>query len=310
MNTLNWRAITLDDLPALVKLADECDALDGGLDFVNEPQSLKERVFPTPHLAASLGAFSPDGQLAAVTTINLTGDEKEMRAVIIGQVKPAYRRQGLGKHLMQWSETQAQILFSAHRSAKQILRIATESLTEHAHHLYTAHGFQCIYEALVMRRDLRTPLPNCPFPAGITHTNWRRELGEQFFQAYQAAFRERPGFPNPTAEDWLTDYFENENINSEWSLLALAGDTPAGFIFGSVERPGSYIVQIGVVPPHRQRGLGAALMVESLKRMQTAGITVAQLEVNTNNPTASKLYEQLGFTTIGRRAKYEREFNL
>jgi mycothiol synthase len=305
---LNWRTITLTDLPALVNLADECDALDGGLTFVNESNSLKERVFPNSELAASIGAFTIDEQLAAVTTINLTGDEKEMRAIIIGQVKPAYRHQGLGKHLMGWSEVQAQNLFTTQRSAKQSLRIATESLTDHAHQLYTAHSFQCIYEALVMRRDLQMPLPNCPFPSGVTLTNWQRELGEQFFQAYHAAFRERPGFPNPAAQEWITGYFENENIKSEWSLLALDGETPAGFVFGSVERPGGYIVQIGVIPEYRGQGLGAALMMESLKRMQAAGITVAQLEVNVNNPSAISVYKQLGFTTIGRRGKYEREF--
>jgi ribosomal protein S18 acetylase RimI-like enzyme len=40
--------------------------------------------------------------------------------------------------------------------------------------------------------------------------------------------------------------------------------------------------------------------------MITAGETRAVLNVDINNPPAIAIYEQLGFTPIGRRARYER----
>ncbi|MCI0577665.1 MAG: hypothetical protein L0331_15875 [Chloroflexi bacterium] len=43
-----------------------------------------------------------------------------------------------------------------------------------------------------------------------------------------------------------------------------------------------------------------------MRRMQAAGAVSAQLTVNVNNPGAIVAYEQLGFETIGRRARYER----
>jgi len=306
---LNWRAVTVADLPALVNLANECHAVDRGLSFLNEPNNLKERVFPNAEPHASIGAFTTDKQLVAVNAINLTDDKEETRTTIIGQVKPNYRHKGLGTYLMQWSEEQVQNFFNARQSSKPfVIRLATEGLTDVAHRLYTAYGFECIDEQLVMQCDLRTSLPECPFPVGVTIANWQVEIAQQFFQAYHAAFRERPGFPNPSAEEWIAGYLENENLKSEWSLLTRVGESPAGFVFGSIERPGGYIVQIGVIPQYRKQGLGAALMIESLKRMQMAGITTAQLTVNVNNPEAIRSYERLGYTTVGRRAKYEREY--
>jgi ribosomal protein S18 acetylase RimI-like enzyme len=40
--------------------------------------------------------------------------------------------------------------------------------------------------------------------------------------------------------------------------------------------------------------------------MQAAGAVTARLEVHVNNPGAIQAYTDLGFVTIGRRARYER----
>jgi ribosomal protein S18 acetylase RimI-like enzyme len=43
-----------------------------------------------------------------------------------------------------------------------------------------------------------------------------------------------------------------------------------------------------------------------MRRMQAEGTVAALLTVHTNNPGAILAYSQLGFTTVGRRARYER----
>ena len=55
---------------------------------------------------------------------------------------------------------------------------------------------------------------------------------------------------------------------------------------------------IGVVPDHRGRGLGTALIVASLLGLQHLGVRLAQLEVTSNNQRAVGLYRQLGFRTV------------
>lgn len=114
-----------------------------------------------------------------------------------------------------------------------------------------------------MQRDLHLPLPDRPLPSDVTITSWRPDLAEQFFQAYDAAFRERPGFPGWTAAEWV-DHWTTDNFKPEWSLLALAGDVPVGFLTGTSNPPHGYVMQIRVIPTQRRRGIGSGLIVETM----------------------------------------------
>ena len=58
------------------------------------------------------------------------------------------------------------------------------------------------------------------------------------------------------------------------------------------------IQNIGVIPYHRGRGLGTALIVASLLGLQHLGIGRIQLEVTAENKGAVRLYRQLGFRTV------------
>ncbi len=57
------------------------------------------------------------------------------------------------------------------------------------------------------------------------------------------------------------------------------------------------IQNIGIIPGHRGRGLGAALIVKSLEGMQRLGLRQGTLEVTAHNLGAIRLYRRLGFVT-------------
>jgi mycothiol synthase len=301
---LVWRPITRNDLEPLVDLAGTCFLVDGGLHFMLEPENLTSNYFPDAP-GTAIGAFAPDQSLVACTTVHLGGNSGEQRAVIVGQVRPDLRNQGIGTYLMQWSQEQAQTLLAAVTTDQWLLQIRTESLIASAHQLYLAHGFRTVDEQLVMRCDLHPPIPDCPFPSDVTFTDWDPALADQFFQAYDAAFRERPGFPGYTAAEWV-DSWTTDRFRPEWSLLARVGDEPLGFLTATANPPHGFIMQVGVIPSQRRRGLASALMVETMRRMQAANAVSVQLTVRVNNPGAIQTYAQLGFVTIGRRARYER----
>lgn len=300
---LNWRQITSADLAAIVALAGICHGVDGGLAFMIKPDNLQRHYFPDA-LGAIIGAFTPDDQLAACAAVHLVGDSTIQRARIVGQVRPDLRHRGLGAYLMRWSQVQARALLDEATADRQQLQIATESLTEPADCLYRTHGFSPVFEEYVMRRDLHLPLPELPLPTDVTVTSWEPVLAEQFFQAYDASFRDRPGFPGWSAAEWLA-WITDDYFRPDWSLLVRVDRAPVGFLIGNTEPPDGFVVQVGVVPAQRRRGLASALMVEAMRRMQAAGAASTQLTVNTNNPGAIQTYAQLGFATIGRRARYE-----
>ena len=159
-----------------------------------------------------------------------------------------------------------------------------------------------------MRRDLGEPLPDCSLPSGVTTSTWKPELVKLFAQAYEPAFADRPGFPGWSSAEWINRVTANDLV-SEWTLLASNLDAPLGFVIGcadsSISPPGGYVWQIGVAADQRRRGIGSALLVESMGRMQAAGSPWVQLVVNTDNPVAILAYERLGLQVVGRRARYE-----
>ena len=306
---LIWRPISHNDLVALVELAHKCHLVDGGLSFmIVEPDTLMSRYFPDAP-GTGIGAFTPDERLVACATVHISGDSGTQQATIVGQVRPDLRNKGIGTYLIRWGQVQAQALLAGVNANPWVMQVVTESLTESAHKLYQAHGFEKVFKSLVMRRDLRLPVAGRPLPRDVTITSWQPELAEQFFQAYDAAFRERPGFPGWSAAEWIARVTAND-LRPEWSLLARASGVQLGFVIGNIDLttvpPGGFVWQIGVIPAQRRRGLGSALMVEAMRRMQAAGAASVQLTVNVNNPGAIDTYTQLGFITIGRRARYER----
>jgi len=231
------------------------------------------------------------------------------RAIIVGQVRPDSRNRGIDTYLMHWSQVQAEALFTAATAEKSFLQVVTESLTEPADRLYRAYGFECVFESLVMGWDLQSPLPEQVLLPGVTLTNWQPDLAERFFQAYEAAFQDRPGFPSWSAAEWNGHVLEND-FKPEWTFLARTDDVPLGFVIGNIDLthdpPGGFVWQIGVIPEYCRKGIASVLLVETMKRKKMSGSTSAQLTVHINYPGAIQTYKKLGFATVGRRARYER----
>ena len=93
---------------------------------------------------------------------------------------------------------------------------------------------------------------------------------------------------------------EDHGFRPETSRVALDGDgLPVGFVTITED----WIDQVGVVPAWRGRGLGAHLVVRSLRALVKAGCDQAWLAVNVDNP-AHELYLRLGFEDHGVRARY------
>jgi predicted GNAT family acetyltransferase len=79
-----------------------------------------------------------------------------------------------------------------------------------------------------------------------------------------------------------------------WLAVGPAG--PCGAIQGLCERGGVGAVQnVGVTPAWRGRGVGEALVLQTLHGFRRAGLGRALLEVTARNEAAQRLYRRLGF---------------
>lgn len=84
-------------------------------------------------------------------------------------------------------------------------------------------------------------------------------------------------------------------------LVAVAGSALVGFLVSREVGPGEReILNLGVIPYYRRRGIARRLLQEELERSRETWF----LEVRESNLAALNLYQQLGFTPVGRREQY------
>jgi ribosomal protein S18 acetylase RimI-like enzyme len=79
-----------------------------------------------------------------------------------------------------------------------------------------------------------------------------------------------------------------------WLITSAEG--PCATVQGVRDRFGFGAIQnLGVIPAHRGRGLGATLLLKALEGFRASGIDLGYLEVTAQNDGAVRLYRRLGF---------------
>ncbi|HEX4600948.1 MAG TPA: ribosomal protein S18-alanine N-acetyltransferase [Gemmatimonadales bacterium] len=87
-------------------------------------------------------------------------------------------------------------------------------------------------------------------------------------------------------------------------LVAEERGVVAGYVVGQWVADEGEILNLGVAPGHRRRGVGRALVEAMLARCGERGVTTVYLEVRESNTGARRLYDTLGFREVARRARY------
>ena len=77
------------------------------------------------------------------------------------------------------------------------------------------------------------------------------------------------------------------------------------FALALIEPDGvGHITTIGVVPEYRRRGLARMALHEVERSFLARGVTTVRLEVKTDNLSAQRLYEQVGYVIVRRMPHY------
>ena len=102
----------------------------------------------------------------------------------------------------------------------------------------------------------------------------------------------------------MKDISSSSNFVPEATWLLVHADPSrefsvnCGTVQGIMDGPDLGLIQnIGVVESYRGQGLGSLIVRKSLAGFQSAGAKVVSLEVTTQNESAIRLYERLGFQT-------------
>jgi len=129
--------------------------------------------------------------------------------------------------------------------------------------------------------------------ADAKHRSFRSEIDSEVFAClgeYQGCYRlmreisERSGFLPETT--WLVERVCPESGRTESCGTIQGIQTSHGV--GNIQN-------VGTTPDHRGRGIGEALVAQSLIGFQKAGLRKVLLEVTARNDVAVRLYLRLGF---------------
>lgn len=253
----------------------------------------------TPNDAGlSIGAAAPNGETAAQGTLTFRSiTPNEHRASFEATVQPGHLRKGLGASLMAWAESAARAHYASNLRAGESVQFRAEAdtPTDAAVSLYRASGLELAVAEDEMTRTLED-LPRRDVPANLCALSWGAMTAPLFYHAYDAAFRDRPGFPGWDEHRWRAAFTAADEFIPESSMVIMDGPEPAAFAVLWAEGETGWITQMGVRPEWRGQGLGELMLSMALRAFARRGLKKAALEVATNNPHARSLYERLGFT--------------
>ncbi len=104
---------------------------------------------------------------------------------------------------------------------------------------------------------------------------------------------------------WSEEAFVGEiNEPEAGAYVAQVDGMIAAYLVFRIFAQEMHILNIAVHEQFRRRGLAEFMLRTFMERAAQSGVINALLEVRESNVAARRLYEKLGFSVVGRRARY------
>jgi len=298
------RALSLDDLPALVELLRKAGEIDQD-DAVPSLDELKRNLgVPGYRLEYCYVATADQGDLVGFCgAFDLDSGGK---ASGTGAVHPNHRRKGLGTRLVALADDACRERHShlPEDEPVHILRTARPGVGG-VEELLTAEGYRPVRRHFAMNLPLDRPMPAAEFPEGFSPRPFVRERDSRtVYHCLTEAFRDHWGFTEPIPfEVWEPRTIGDARHDPELWLVAVHDNEVAGACLGvgfSAELPQrGWVASLGVRRPWRRRGLAGALLRQSFHVFQKKGFTEVGLGVDAENRTgAVALYTRAGMSPV------------
>jgi len=228
---------------------------------------------------------------------------------------PVAREQGLEERILAWGLERWPHLMAERGWRYSLFVEARENWTERIALLERLGFVLDDWHTLHLGQPLAHTLPPPVVPEGFSI---RPLAGAAEAQACAALHRAAFGTKNMT-DDWRRCVLTMPQYLPALDLVAVdAAGVLAGFClcwfsqrgYDTSGGPVGQIEPIGVLPDFQQRGLGRALVLEGLRRMQARGATTAYVDSDGENDASYALYESVGFRTAYTVLKYRRDVSL
>jgi mycothiol synthase len=308
-----------DDLPAMAALRNRCNEVDGTEEVSTVETLQNDRAHASGwDPARDQIVAEVDGALVGWATASIheaQSGEQILEANV--RVDPAFRGRGIGRALFRRAEARLRERAAAEPfPGRRILSTYAMDTGPGAGQLFESEGFRpARYFFHMVRPDLED-MAEPELPEGFDVRPVREGELDAIFDAEEEAFSDEWLEAQPTPEDRLRYLGDPRNDPDLWQV-AWHGEEVAGIVFPTVDaeanaRYGRRRVLLDAVAirrPFRRRGLATTLMLRALHAAREAGLTSADLWVDSaNRSSALRVYERLGFEAILRSTAYHKDF--
>lgn len=185
--------------------------------------------------------------------------------------------------------------------------------------MIVAEGYRAVMFFFEMVRPNLDDVPDIPFPPGLELRSVKPEDYPKIWNASKEAFRGKPWFVEALYDrKYFDSWKDSPAFQPNLWRVAWDGDEVAGMARNEVpidqnrafNRNRGHTQHLSVMPKWRRRGLGRALLAESLRMMREKGLKEASLDVETQSTTGElQLYESTGYKIHRKFAHYAKELD-
>lgn len=170
--------------------------------------------------------------------------------------------------------------------------------------LLSEAGFEHARTIWRMARPLTGELPEPVWPAGVTLRPFDRERdGREVWQVVMTSFAGTFGSHPRPFEEWATLVLDAGCA----VICAVENGAVIAVATTDVRQGDGHVGQLGVLPEHRGRGLGLALLQECFRRDAANGLQQTTLTVDGENALARRLYDKAGLSVVTEYRRWERD---
>jgi mycothiol synthase len=298
-----WRRPTHDDVDAVAAVLAADDLDDAGVivldaDFLRAGWSRADLDLATDAWVV----LDPTRVIVGYAHVTLEGENV---AESWGVVHPAHRGRGIGTFLLDRIEGRV----AEHPEPAAVrFRHAINASDAAIADMLRARDLREVRHFWHLQIDLEVGFDEGSAPAGIdVRSATPPDDLVTVHGVLQAAFAEDWGYQPDPLEAWLEEHTGFPGYDPELWLLASVDGEVAGALTASGRGERGWVDEVGVLPGHRGRGIGKALLRRSFATFASRGVREVLLNVDAENPTgATALYEGAGMRIVKRWDLWER----